>query len=965
MDNELTQNRQNALSSLWHESKEREAQRKALKLNLDYIDLDKTPIESDALETIPFEIATKLNLIPFQRLAKELALAIFDPETQEVLKIIADLKNQGYQIKIFIASQQSLEKAWDKYKNIKIRPESLSSKINVSQTDSVNFQFLEEKIKNTSSDNVTLIVSLILKSAILTDASDIHIEPQENQCLIRFRIDGVLYDILHFDLKIYKSIRDRLKLHAGLKLNILNQPQDGRFEISNNSEDFEVRVSSIPGAYGEFLVFRLLNPDKMSYDLEELGFKDQDIKMINNQTASPNGLILNTGPTGSGKTTTLYALLKRKVSPGIKIITIENPIFASGLKSIMRQDPDVILVGEIRDKETAEIAIQASLTGHLVFSTLHTNEASDTINRLIELGIDRKLLPSSLKLIMAQRLVRKLCPHCKEQYEPDGETKEKILKAFSIISPKADLEAPQEIKYLYRAKGCDKCMSLGYKGQIAIYEGLIPTENINQLVLKGDPVNVIREKAIDEGMIPLFHDGLLKAISGITSLEEVYRVAGDMEYITKLYEKLISKTLSRVLKINQTDEENVKKFLEQLEKRTEILKNADLLLKIKLIISGGLLSRATDIHIEPQQNIVLIRYRIDNVLHNIAEINANEYLPLINQIKELSGADTQITKSVQEGRFYISQNGEKDVRVSIIPGGYGESAVLRILQKDIGIIKLEELGLLPQTLKTIEKTLKPTGILLVCGPTGSGKTTTLFGILNKLNQPGVKIITVEDPIEYRLPGALQTQVDEAHGYTFESALRILLRQNPNIILIGEIRDEATAKMATQAALTGHLILSTIHTNDALSSIARLKSFKLDDANISVGLNGLVSQRIIRKLCPKCKKSISLNEEQIQMIQKEKNNTPEEYKTLLETENKQIYESVGCAECQFTGYFGMMAIFEAILVDEEIKSYISQGLSYEILTEKLKNRYLNISASGLIRLLDGTTSWQELQRVLGY
>jgi len=348
--------------------------------------------------------------------------------------------------------------------------------MNVTNFTLVNFKELNEYLAQMDSVNVTQILSIIFKSAVEIDASDVHIDALEKEALIRFRIDGILFDVGRISESLYKGIRDRIKLLASIKLNIQTSSQDGRFTVQNRATLFEVRVSTIPGPDGEFIVMRLLNPERMSFDLQTLGLGDEGVKLINTILSSPTGMILSTGPTGSGKTTTLYALIKRKVSPGINIITIEDPIeyklkgvnqtqvddkkgytFSNGLRSIVRQDPDVILVGEIRDGETGEIATQASLTGHLVFSTLHTNEAAGTIARLMEMGVDKDIIPSSLKLIIAQRLVRKLCPYCREEYKPEEDMVKTIKDSLSILSPRAGIEIPNKIDKLYRAKGCDKC----------------------------------------------------------------------------------------------------------------------------------------------------------------------------------------------------------------------------------------------------------------------------------------------------------------------------------------------------------------------------------------------------------------------------------------------------------------------------------------------------------------------------
>jgi len=981
---ELRKKRQFKIKELWAESREQEAQRLAAKSGLNYLDFKKTIPETDALEFLTEEEAKKNGLIPFQKLGKDIRVAVLNPENSDALKIISQWRENGFKVTLYVVSTDGFNYALNQYRNIRQKLSPLSHLLDVNNIPDINFKALTSALNETDPNNITQITGLIVKSAIISNASDIHFEPQPNNTLLRFRIDGVLYDVANLNTDLYHKIRDRLKLLADLKINIQDSPQTGRFSALNKNIKWDIRASSIPGPQGEYLVFRLLNPKQIALSLEDLGLEKNDLKILLEQIQSPNGLILNTGPTGSGKTTTLYALLKRKQSPGLKIVTIEDPIeyklegisqtqvdeknkydFANGLKSIMRQDPDVILVGEIRDKETAEIAIQASLTGHLVFSTLHTNEASDTISRLVELGIDRKLLPSALKLVIAQRLVRRLCPFCKEKYQPDDKLKEEILKTFAILSPKSKIEIPRSIPYLYRAKGCEKCFYLGYQGQIGIFEEFILSEKIIDGILNGEPINKIREMAIDNGMVPLFHAGLIKAINGLTSLEEVVRVAGDISYIKQLYNELLSRTLLRGLTIDKNDKKIIEAFLNQKEKRRELISPLLNDQKLKIILGGAIKSRATDVHLEPQKEDTIIRYRIDNVLNEIATLDIKNHPSLINQIKELAGADTSISQKPQEGRFVVNdENKSQDIRVSIIPSGYGESVALRLLSGALNIINLEDLGFFKPSLKTIKETLKPTGILLVCGPTSSGKTTTLFSILKDLNKPGIKIITVEDPIEYRLTGVLQTQIDEKNNYRFSDALKLLLRQNPNIMLIGEIRDKETAQLALQAALTGHLILSSLHTNDALSAIPRLRSFGLNNIDLANGLNGIIAQRLIRKLCPKCKRPVNFTEEQKKLILETKKETPKPFDNLLDYDHKKVYEAKGCAYCNFTGYLGQSAIFELIPINENRRKLISEESNYQKIREALKGQYLSLKSSAYIRILDGTTSWQEIERVLG-
>lgn len=551
---ELTKTREEKIKELWQESKEKAAQRLAQSKNLTYINLRRTPIDPKALELIPEKEAKKACLAAFQRTGNRLAVAVLNPENFAVIFILENLKKQNIKPVVYIATKESLEWAWQSYEFIKPKAAPLlSGFIDLTNEENIIFSEINQQLKQISLDNTTKLTAIILKSAIRADASDIHFEPQEKKALIRFRIDGVLYDTAEIEKEKYQKIRDRLKFISGLKLNITETAQNGRFVAKDDNLFFDVRASTLPGAEGEFLVFRLLNPLRIAFGLEDLGLNEKGIKTFVDFLSSPNGMIIVTGPTGSGKTTTLYTLLKKKISPGIKIITIEDPIeyklegisqtqvsknydFATGLKAILRQDPEVILVGEMRDQETVKTAISASLTGHLVFSTLHTNEASGAISRLLELGTNQELIANALKLVIAQRLARRLCPYCKEKYQPETEFKKNLLKTFTILSPKAEVAIPKNINYLWRAKGCAECRFLGYQKQIGIFEYFPLSIRMAELINQTTSQEKIRLLAIEEGMVPLFHDALLKAIAGITSWEEVKRVTGDIDYIQKFYQ---------------------------------------------------------------------------------------------------------------------------------------------------------------------------------------------------------------------------------------------------------------------------------------------------------------------------------------------------------------------------------------------------------------------------------------------
>jgi len=438
-----------------------------------------------------------------------------------------------------------------------------------------NISELKKKIEEFLAASVTELVEIILTGAICLDASDIHIEPEETEAKFRIRVDGVLHDVMNLNPKTYKSILSRIKLLSGLKLNVADRPQDGRFTISvsqslepetpgsqenqgyskniHSSPPFaalgytiEIRASALPAEYGESIVLRLLNP-KSLIEIEALGLRKDLTEIFKQEIKRPNGMIIVTGPTGSGKTTSLYAVLKRINKPEIKIITIEDPVeyhlaglsqtqvdpskgytFASGLRSIMRQDPDVILVGEIRDLETAEIACQAALTGHLVFSTLHTNDAAGAIARLMDLGVKPISIAPALNMIVAQRLPRKVCKKCAKSVTASPDDLKKIKKGLTGVKkeilPPSFFQARPKIA---QAKGCEFCNFTGYKGRIGIFETFLVDDQMEKFILTLPSIVAMKESAIKKGMVLMNQDGLIKVLEGTTTLEEIERVAGE------------------------------------------------------------------------------------------------------------------------------------------------------------------------------------------------------------------------------------------------------------------------------------------------------------------------------------------------------------------------------------------------------------------------------------------------------
>jgi type II secretory ATPase GspE/PulE/Tfp pilus assembly ATPase PilB-like protein len=401
----------------------------------------------------------------------------------------------------------------------------------------------KKKIEEYLVQNITELLDVILYGAITLDVSDIHIEPQEEEARLRIRLDGILQDVVFFDHAAYHHLISRLKLLSKLKLNVTDKPQDGRYTIEVNDLLIEVRTSSLPAEYGESIVMRILNP-KSLISLEDLGLRDDLYQIFEKEIKKPNGMIIVTGPTGSGKTTTLYAFLKKIQDPEIKIITIEDPIeyhikgvsqtqvapekgydFSDGLRSIVRQDPDVILVGEIRDLETAKIALQAALTGHLVLSTLHTNDAAGTIPRLVDLGVEPSSIASGMKMAVAQRLVRKVCKKCSTLVEPTANELSEIKKGLNGLPKSIKLPDLDKIK-LAKVKegGCEACNFTGYKGRQGLFEAFLVDSEMEKFILTNPPVSSVRELAIKKGMITMYQSGLIDVALGKTTMDEVISV---------------------------------------------------------------------------------------------------------------------------------------------------------------------------------------------------------------------------------------------------------------------------------------------------------------------------------------------------------------------------------------------------------------------------------------------------------
>lgn len=541
------------IDELHEQEEEGLAEMMSKKYALPYIDLSVSPINIDALRIIKEQDARVGEVAPFNIINKKVSLAIISPNKNETIALIQDLKDRGFTPLLFMASHQSLAKVWDHYKDLSYSLETKGGALDIANEE---IQELVKSVKSAKdiqasienilaqkkSYRISRILEIILAGAIAIKASDVHLEPEEDSIRLRYRLDGVLNDILSLDQSTYGLLLSRIKLISNVKLNIKDTAQDGRFTIKLGDEEIEVRTSLLPGGYGEAVVLRVLNPNAISVPLEELGINERLLKILLHELKKPNGMILNTGPTGSGKTTTLYAFLKKIYSPEIKIITIENPIeyhlkgivqtqteedkgytFLEGLRSALRQDPDVIMVGEIRDRETAEIAVNSSLTGHLVFSTLHTNNAAGTFPRLIDLGVNSKVISSAINIAMAQRLVRKLCEKCKVKSAPNPREAKLMEDIIESIKDKTYLEGI-DLGNNHQKQGCMECNFTGFRGRTGIYEAIITDEKIEEAVKQNPSEREINEAAKDQGILNMKQDGIIKVLQGITSIDELERV---------------------------------------------------------------------------------------------------------------------------------------------------------------------------------------------------------------------------------------------------------------------------------------------------------------------------------------------------------------------------------------------------------------------------------------------------------
>jgi type IV pilus assembly protein PilB len=515
----------------------------AKRTNTPFVVLSEKASSPMALGFVDKAVAERLKLIPFEYkpAASELSVAMANPLDLSAIEFLE--KKTGTRVKPYATTSHDLDEAITTWYQ-----QSLSTEVTAAlkeaggsgqvEVKTVNIRKVNELIKEAP---IAKIVTTILEFAIKSRASDVHIEPLEERTRVRYRIDGILHEKLVLPKKIHDALISRIKILSDMKIDEKRIPQDGRFNFQTDDEEVDLRVSSLPTVHGEKIVMRLLKKTGGVPTLSDLGIRGRALKNLEEATLRPHGIILVTGPTGSGKTTTLYSVLTRINTVKVNVVTLEDPVeyqiagvnqvqinpaagltFASGLRSFLRQDPNVIMVGEIRDEETAELAVQAALTGHLVFSTLHTNSAGGALPRLLDMRAEPYLLASTITAIVGQRVARKVCSACKKAYAPAPAVIEDMKQVLGKLWTVDEKSGPVQ---LFHGEGCNQCGGTGYKGRIGVYEVLPISEKIGRLVLEHAPASEIERQAIDEGMVTMKQDGYLKVIEGVTSIEEVLRVA--------------------------------------------------------------------------------------------------------------------------------------------------------------------------------------------------------------------------------------------------------------------------------------------------------------------------------------------------------------------------------------------------------------------------------------------------------
>ncbi len=531
-----------ALGDQKRKIEEEEARKRAERLDLPYVNLQNFPLDLNALGVFTEQEARESESLPFYKDQHDVRIGTTNPENQLLKTKLHELA-QHLNVTVYFISTSSFQKTVPYYDKVVVPTSRFTDTIQVVSTTDYQ-SLLKELTANSGTKPATELMAILFGAAVSEGSSDIHLEPEDHMVKVRYRVDGVLHEAAQLPKAVLQTMLSRLKLLSKLKLNVTNEPQDGRLSILVDDTPLDVRVSILPSSYGEAVVMRLLGIGAVSVTVAELGLIGRASEVIQSQLQKPNGMIITTGPTGSGKTTTLYAFLRELNEPGVKIITLEDPVeykiegiqqtpidhtvdfnFAKGLRSVLRQDPDIVMVGEIRDPETAETALQAALTGHVVLSTLHTNDASGAVPRLVTMGVKPFTIAPAVNAIIAQRLVRKLCQSCIVTAEPAEHILEQVRHVISEIPTNAGLNIPKDLVF-YHSTGCNACNGLGYKGRMGVYEVVEVNDEMRELILEEPSGLAIKKLAVKNGTVSMLQDGLVKALQKITDIEEVFRVVG-------------------------------------------------------------------------------------------------------------------------------------------------------------------------------------------------------------------------------------------------------------------------------------------------------------------------------------------------------------------------------------------------------------------------------------------------------
>ncbi len=828
----------------------------AIRLNMKHIDIANAKVNLDATALIPANLAEKYCMLAINDENGVLTVVVNDPMNFFAIEDIKQLT--GRQLNICLCESEPLQKAINYYYSevaAQKAARTANTMANEKQDD------LEELTVEEGDDETPIInlLNSLLKRAYSVNSSDIHIEPFEDKSIVRMRIDGAIVDYVTLQKGLHASLIARIKIISELDIAERRVPQDGHFRVNVEGEYINIRVSILPTVFGEKAVLRLLAGNSTIQHADSFGMEERDYERFRAMLDSPHGIIYLTGPTGSGKTTTLYMVLDEMAKRSVNISTIEDPVeknikkinqtqvnntagltFEVGLRALLRQDPDIIMVGETRDSETASISVRSAITGHLVFSTLHTNDATSSIVRLIDMGVEPYLVANSMVGTVAQRLMRRICPECGQEVEATEEEC-RLLG----VAPGTKIK---------KAHGCTQCNFTGYSGRIAIHEILTIDSTVRKMITDGASMDEIQDYAVrHQGMRLLRDSAIEKVLQQITTIEELRKVA----YYSDAPDVQAGNVSTRAAAQPAAPQPVTPQIVQMTEIPQPVMAQVKedpfagvgpATVHVEDIILRARESGCSDIHITAAKPLMM---RINGALRETKEQYSREQITAML----LEMCDPKQRAQLAAGNdldFAVQTRDGHRQRVNIFRDMGALAATIRLLNSHIPT--LESLGL-PMVLGEIVK--QPRGLILVTGPTGSGKSTTLAAMIDSINATRPDhIITIEDPVEYvyEKKQSLIHQREVGRDVTsFAAALRSALREDPDIILVGEMRDYETISAALTAAETGHLVLSTLHTTGAAQTIDRIIDACPNGSQNQVRtqlagvLNAVVTQCLIPKI----------------------------------------------------------------------------------------------------------------------